>query len=199
MINKVKRNIINRAAVILLLFCALSPMTKAHAQAVADSFDYYFNKRKEAVIGLQYPEFSFTTGKGKTFSNADLEGKISYINLWFEACPPCIAELNALNSLYLKYRSDKHFVFISFTFEPPERVKVLKKKYHLLYPVISISKEESYRLNQNFGFPVNIILDKKGVIQYLNCGGETNKEKVKQYFQQTVYTKINSLRKTYTN
>ena len=180
----------------MLLFVA---MAFCQAPAPKDSFDYFFNKRKEAVIGLPYPKFSFKTEEGKTFSNADIEGKISFINLWFEACPPCIAELASVNALYLKYKNDKRFVFMSFTFETPKKIKQLKKKYHLQYPIISISKAESYRLNQNFGFPVNIILDKKETIQYLNCGGNTNTTEVKIYFTKTVYDKINGLLKAYTN
>src|SRR5882757_4021267 len=122
MINRTKNYKMTLAASIMLLFCISSFGQRITPKATTDSFDYYFNKRKEAVIGLPYPKFSFKTENGKTFSNADLDNKISFINLWFEACPPYIAELASLNALYTKYKNDSHFAFISFIFETPEKI-----------------------------------------------------------------------------
>jgi len=43
------------------------------------------------------PEFSFTDAEGKPHSIADFAGKGVLINLWATWCPPCVAEMPALD------------------------------------------------------------------------------------------------------
>ncbi len=181
--------------IILMLFCFSNSFgqTPAKKQASLDSLLHDFNKKEDRLKGKKYPQFSFTDEKGVLFSNANFTGKVCFINFWFEACTPCIAEMESLNELYLKFKGNQSFTFISFTYEPPEKLQLPKEKYHLKYPVISIKREECYRLNQNSGFPTNIILDKKGTIQYFDFGGFTDVQKVNIYFNETVHSKINDI------
>jgi peroxiredoxin len=187
--------------IILMLICFSNSFgqTPAKKQISLDSLLHSFNKKSDSLIGTKYQQFSFTDEKGDLFSNANFTGKVSFINFWFEACAPCRAEMESLNELYLKFKGNQNFTFISFTYEPFEKLQLLKEKYHLKYPIISIKKEECYRLNQNSGFPTNIILDKNGIMQYLNFGGFIDKEKVENYFSGTLYPKINGMLLSYTN
>ncbi|MEI8058627.1 MAG: TlpA disulfide reductase family protein, partial [Ferruginibacter sp.] len=147
-------------------------------------------KRDQRFIGMPYNTFSFTTKDGVVFSNASLKGKVVFINFWFEACPPCVAEFDALNALYLKYKNDPKFIFVSFSSDSLETVNSVQQKYHIAFPVISISKEECYRLNQQNGFPTSIILNTAGKIQFLHTGGSLEKEEIKLYFNTTLYPAI---------
>src|SRR5688572_15469563 len=56
--------------------------------------------------------FSYRDEKGNTFSTADLAGKVVFINFWASWCPPCRAEMPALNDLYNQFRNDDRFVFL---------------------------------------------------------------------------------------
>ncbi|MEI7733960.1 MAG: TlpA disulfide reductase family protein [Ferruginibacter sp.] len=147
-------------------------------------------KRDQRFIGKPYDAFSFTTKDSAVFSNANLKGKVVFINFWFEACPPCVAEFDALNALYLKYKNDPKFIFVSFSSDSLETVNSVKQKYHITFPVISISKEECYRLNQQNGFPTSIILNTAGKIQFMHTGGSLEKEEIKLYFNTTLYPAI---------
>lgn len=147
-------------------------------------------KRDRRFIGKQYDQFSFTTKGDSTFSNADLNGKVTFINFWFETCAPCVAEFEALNRLYLQYKNDNRFIFVSFTSDTPETVAAVKQKYGLEFPVLSIKKEECYRLNQQNGFPTSIVLNKNGIIQFIHTGGSLKQEEVNTYFNNSVYPAI---------
>ncbi len=141
---------------------------------------------QKAALGKPFPAFEAVIS-GQTFSEKDLKGKIVFVNFWFAACPPCIGEFEALNRLYEKYKSGENFEFVSFTFEPEETIQSIKKKYNIKYDIISIPRVDCYRLNQNPGFPTNIILDKSSVIKFLKCGGNTDPEKQKKTVEDEFY------------
>lgn len=149
-------------------------------------------ERDQRFIGKAYDTFSFTTKDGVVFSTANLKGKVVFINFWFEACPPCVAEFDELNALYLKYKNDPKFIFVSFSSDSFETVNSVQQKYHITFPVLSISKEECYRLNQQNGFPTSIILNTAGKIKFMHTGGSLEKEEIKTYFNNTLYTVIDS-------
>lgn len=147
-------------------------------------------ERDQRFIGKTFDPFSFTTKDSAVFSNASLKGKVVFINFWFEACPPCVAEFEELNALYLKYTNDPKFIFVSFSSDNPETVSAVQQKYHITFPVISISKEECYRLNQQNGFPTSIILNTASKIHFMHTGGSLEKEEIKLYFTNTLYPAI---------
>ncbi len=55
------------------------------------------------LIGCKAPDFNVKKNDGESLKLNDLKGKVVVINFWFEACPPCIAELPALNQLREDY------------------------------------------------------------------------------------------------
>ncbi len=151
------------------------------------SMDSLFRKKELEFIGKPFPEFN-TKFNGRTITKDSLKGKVVLINFWFKACPPCIAELDALNELYRKFSINKDFVFLSFTFEKPADIPVLKKKYKMKYPVASVDRQECYRLNLGNGFPTSAILDRQGIIRYFVTGGDhTDKKEARDIVIKRLY------------
>ena len=70
-------------------------------------------KIQKESIGKAFPAFS-VDHDNKIFNNDSLKGKTVFINFWFAACPPCIAEFDALNDLYDSLHNKTNFEFISF-------------------------------------------------------------------------------------
>lgn len=177
--------------VILLLFICLT----GHSQKATDSaqkpinMDSLFRAKAKESIGKAFPDFTALFNK-QIISKDSVRGKVVFINFWFENCPPCITELSALNELYKKFSPDNNFEFLSFTYESPERILFLKKKYHIPYKVASVSTQECYRLNQNNGFPTSIVLNGNGVIRDLFTGGDTDKHKAEMFIRTAVYESI---------
>jgi thiol-disulfide isomerase/thioredoxin len=153
------------------------------------NFDSLVSARQKEITGKPFPLFTASLQK-RIFGNRDIKGKVVFINFWFANCPPCIAEMDALNDLYKKLKKNKQFEFLSFTYESPETVKRLVKKYSLPYKVFSISQQECYRLNQNNAFPTSIVLDKNGIIQMITFGGTTDRVLAKKNVLTTYYQQI---------
>lgn len=128
------------------------------------------------LIGKPYPEFSINNQTIK-LSTEDIKGKVVLINCWFQSCPPCMAEMEALTNLYEKYKHNNSFVFISLTTDNKEIIKEVKTKYKINYPIFSLHKEECEKLRLNNGFPTTIVLNNKSIIQPISWGGSSDKDK----------------------
>lgn len=139
-------------------------------------------KKRDSInnlnIGKEFPDFHAISLNSERKSGKELKGKITLINFWFRECAPCIAEFKALNLLYLKFKENPSFQFMSFTFDSPNDAKKTVDLHQLLYSVNSVSEEECRRLMLNGGFPTNIIIDQNGKISYFKTGGFLEEQKV---------------------
>lgn len=130
------------------------------------------------LLGKAYPAFSLKTLDGTRITEKDLIGKVTWINLWFLRCAPCMAEMDVLDTLYTQLKDQPGFNFLSVTYDSPGQARSIIKQYHLSYPVSCVSIEESTRLILGSGYPANIIIDQNGNIAYFKVGGRIDKPDV---------------------
>lgn len=142
--------------------------------------DSFINATAKRVIGKSFPDFS-VSNRETVVTNESIKGKVVFINLWFEACKPCMAEMDALNELYKKLKDKNDFEFISFTYENQEAIQRVKEKYNIKFPVYSVSVKECMRLSPETGFPTNLLLDRKGIIKHYFANSGSDKEKIRDY------------------
>lgn len=118
--------------------------------------------------GNEFPSFELELLNGGNFSSDSLEGKVTFINLWFTACIPCIEEMPELNKLVEAYKDKVEF--LSITFDEMEKVQTFLKKNDFNFKHIikagGFIKDEL----KNNSFPRNIIIDKTGKIVLVNDG-----------------------------
>ncbi len=55
-------------------------------------------------VGFTAPGFALDSLTGEAVRLTDLRGKVVVLNLWASWCPPCRAEMPALNAVYQKFR-----------------------------------------------------------------------------------------------
>jgi len=106
-------------------------------------------------------------GKKYDFSNA--RGKVVFLNLWATWCPPCQAEMPAIQELYDKYKDNDKVIFCMLSNEESSLVKsfIVRKAY--TFPVY-INK---YRLPDVFktrGIPATFVISKSGKIVISQVG-----------------------------
>jgi len=144
------------------------------------------------AIGHPYPTFKLTS-KNKTVDNQNINGKVVFINFWFEGCHPCMVEMEALNKLFEKLKDNKDVVFITVTWDNEETIKRVKAKYSLSFDIFAASGKECQRLNYGCGYPTSIVLDKTGMVKYRHSGGSIEKEKADEFVMTTLLNEIQSL------
>jgi cytochrome c biogenesis protein CcmG/thiol:disulfide interchange protein DsbE len=186
--NSAYPSLLNNPMKSYFIFIFLLAGLQAHGQERTINFDSLVTAREKESIGKPFPLFKASLHNSE-FTNQNIKGKVVFINFWFANCPPCIAELDALNELYKKLKANQQFEFISFTYESPKTIQSLAKKNHMRYKIMSVTQQECYRLNQNNAFPTSIILDKNGTIRFLSFGGTTDRIAAKkivltEYYQQ---------------
>jgi len=160
--------------------------------ATREEMDSLMCPKGYAAIGHPYLPFTLTSGN-KVIDNQSLDGKVVFINFWFEGCHPCMAEMDALNEVFKRLRDRKDFVFISVTWDNDEAIKRVKEKYSLLFDIFPVSRDECDRLNFQCGYPTSIILDKTGKVKYKHSGGSSKTEAAREYVMQVVLPQIKSL------
>jgi cytochrome c biogenesis protein CcmG/thiol:disulfide interchange protein DsbE len=153
------------------------------------NIDSFMKSRQIEAIGKPFPEFN-TFLQEKAFKNQNLLGKVVFVNFWFESCAPCLAEFDALNDMYDKLKSKTDFEFISFTFEPQEKINEIVKKSNIQYKVVSLPENEIRRLNLNNGFPTSFILDRQGIIKFAKFTGSSDKKIATEIVLSDFYPKI---------
>jgi peroxiredoxin len=158
-----------------------------YAQTI--SSEQFFRDRQQKqkeTIGKTFPSFKAKRGDS-LINNESLKGKTVFVNFWFESCPPCIAEFKGLNELYDSLKADSTFAFISFTYETKATITKIKKKYGLKFPIASVSASECYRLNQENGFPTNMILDTNLAIRHIETGGRIDIEQARWHIMYSIF------------
>lgn len=117
---------------------------------------------------LKAQEAEFASLKGKPFPFEKMAapanwkpGKPALINLWFMACPPCIAEMPVLNMMKEKYGD--RVQFLSILPEPAEKLVPFLQKHDFLF-THHPGERKFLRAISAVSFPKNILLDQNGVV-----------------------------------
>jgi thiol-disulfide isomerase/thioredoxin len=79
--------------------------------------------------------FDLRTLSGQSVSLASLRGKVVFMNFWATWCPPCVAEMPNIQSLYEKMPPGKiAFVMVSLD-ESPEKARKFVARKGFTFPV----------------------------------------------------------------
>lgn len=171
--------------------CFAQPASPADTNPLDSVFRIQYPK-VYAQIGQPYLPFGFKVGD-KVITNNSLAGKVVLINFWFEACEPCMAEMNGLNHLFDSLKDKETFQFISLTRDNEDAVKRVRKRFKVDFPVICTTDIECRRLNFGSGYPASIVLDKTGTIRYIHVGGYSRQKDATQHVMTTILPEIQSL------
>lgn len=121
----------------------------------------------EQMIGKKLPKFSFKNLNGKQISSNELIGKPIVINMWFTTCSPCVAEMPELNKIKADPKNSE-IHFIAVTYETKEKVNHFLEKKEFNFEHISDAKEYCEKFTDQY--PINIFVDREGVIKHIEGG-----------------------------
>jgi thiol-disulfide isomerase/thioredoxin len=117
--------------------------------------------RRGITPGSRAPEIAGLSLAREPLSLSDIKGKVTVVNFWASWCPPCIAELPALQNLYDALRDQGIQVVGIAVDDTIEDIAALAAQYKLTFPIIVDTKAMSRRLYEIKGLPETFVLDEK--------------------------------------
>lgn len=122
-------------------------------------------------VNFSAPELALKDVAGQASALKDYQGQIILVNNWATWCPPCKAEMPALEEFYTRHK-DKGFVLVAVEAgEPAEEVAQFVKDYGLTFPVWLDPQNKSIRVFKNYNLPNSYVIDREGVVRFAWTGG----------------------------
>ena len=124
-------------------------------------------------IGFTAPDFTLNTLDGTTISLSNLRGKVVLINLWASWCPPCCAEMPALDNVYRQYREAGFVVLgLNTTYQDSEAdVGTFVQTLGLEFPILLDREGVVSRQYQLQALPTSYFVGRGGAIRDVVFGG----------------------------
>jgi thiol-disulfide isomerase/thioredoxin len=117
------------------------------------------------------PDVALQSTDGKTLHLADLKGKVVFINFWATWCPPCIAEMPSINTLYEKLKDNPNIVFVMVDADHNFSKSVpFMRKHKFGMPLYQLAGPVPESLVSN-SIPTTTIIDKAGRTTFHHEGG----------------------------
>ena len=135
--------------------------------------------------GFLAPNFSLSTIEGETITLSDLRSQPVLINLWTSWCPPCKAEMPALEHVYRDYKDDGLVILAVNSTNQDNTADAIGfvQDLGLTFTVLldqdgSVSKQ--YHLQ---ALPTSIFINREGVIQEIVVGGPMSEALLRSRFK----------------
>jgi peroxiredoxin len=126
--------------------------------------------------GQRAPEFALGSLKGQKVALSELRGKVVLIDFWAQWCEPCKKELPQLEKLSKEY-AGKGVVILAVNIDKQrENAERMAKQLGLTLDVLldpAGSVAASYDLPK---MPTSFVVDKKGIVRYVNEGFDGPKD-----------------------
>lgn len=125
-------------------------------------------------IGFSAPDLTLPDLNGQLIKLSDLRGKVVLINLWASWCPPCRAEMSALNHVYAHYNAQGFVVLgLNTTFQDDESAaRSFAQSLNLSFPILfdrdGVTSRQHYQLQ---AMPTSFFIGRDGVIRDVVFGG----------------------------
>lgn len=124
----------------------------------------------DARLGQAAADFSLLTPAGESVTLDEYRGRVVLVNFWATWCPPCVAELPALEDFY-QTRQEQGFVILAVNAEETPAVVIeFAQANNLSFPVLLDSDGglmEQYAVR---ALPVSFVIDRAGIIRHVQRG-----------------------------
>ena len=118
-------------------------------------------------VGDKAPIINITDYLYNVPKDQNLENKFIVLEFWATWCAPCLSAVPHLNDLQNLYKDRDDLVFLSMTYEKPEKTKRTLEKVQFNTAVVS---DQTKQTEANFnvkGIPHTVLIDNKGIIKWI--------------------------------
>jgi peroxiredoxin len=123
--------------------------------------------------GFLAPDFTLNTLDGEAVTLSDLRGQVVLLNIWASWCPPCRAEMPAMQRVWEEYRARGVVVLAvnSTVQDTPADALNFVTENSLTFPIPLDTGGEVTRLYRVSSLPTSFFIGADGVIREVVIGG----------------------------
>lgn len=123
--------------------------------------------------GFPAPDFTLKTAKGETYVLSELKGQAVLVNIWATWCPPCKAEMPAIEKMYNEYKEQGFVVLaVNSTFQDnPLDIAPFTEEYGITFPILLDETSDISRAYQVRSLPSSYFINRQGIITEVIIGG----------------------------
>jgi len=138
---------------------------------------YFVFSQTEIMVGSKVPDIVITDFISDNSKGIELSNKFKVLEFWATWCAPCLAAVPHINALQSEFSDKKNLVFLSITYETPEKVKRTLERINFETLVVSDQTKETHRNLgvEQYGFiavPQTILLDDNNIIRWMGLPEE---------------------------
>lgn len=126
----------------------------------------------QAELGALAPDFSLPVLDGQTVRLSEFRGKPVILNFWATWCPPCRAEMPALEEIWQQYgRGDVVVLGVDQGEGTAVVERFINTKVHTTFPILMDQRQtigDTYFVRS---LPTTFFIDPNGFIQEIRVGG----------------------------
>lgn len=138
------------------------------ARAVPMNVD---NVNTSPEVGAFAPDFSLTSLDGEQVRLSDYRGKRVIVNFWATWCPPCRAEMPALEEIWQQYDEEVVILGVDQGESPQLVANFTRVQVPVTFPILL---DTDHAIGDGYwvrSLPTTFFIDPDGVIQEIHIGG----------------------------
>jgi len=175
------KSTIKNIVYVIIIGLLIIPQTRQKIQvgihSIMAKFSPDIEKETDANLVSSY-NWTLKDLDGNNYNLKDAKGKVILVNMWATWCPPCIAEMPSIQSLYEDYGDKIEFVLVSN--ESQHVITSFLKKKNYNFKTYTPLTEAPTTFNVK-SIPRTFLLDKDGNIIIDESGAANwNSEKVRK-------------------
>ena len=123
--------------------------------------------------GFLAPDFTLDTLDGNQITLSELRGKVVVVNLWTSWCPPCRAEMPAIETVYQENKEQGLEVLaVNSTYQDSEaNAAAFVQELGLTFPILLDRDGSVSNRYQLRALPTTYFIDRQGIIRSVVPGG----------------------------
>ncbi len=123
--------------------------------------------------GFTAPDFSLPDLNGNPYTLSQLKGNGVVINLWATWCPPCRAEMPAIQKIYDEYKNQGLVVLaVNMTYQDDySKITSFVNEYNLTFPILIDEQGLAGAAYQLRSLPSTYFINRAGMIEEVVIGG----------------------------
>jgi peroxiredoxin len=122
--------------------------------------------------GFLAPDFELETLDGERAALSDYRGQVVLINLWASWCPPCRAEMPAMQAAYTAFQ-DQGFVILAVNATHQDSLQdatAFVEERGLTFPILLDREGIVAQKYRSHLLPTSFFVDREGIIRYKTIG-----------------------------